>query len=314
MSGYTGTARRGHSLQDFGHGRTKLEGVTLPCPECRRPSRFEVFTLNGKPAGQIVCASYRYSKRKGLTTGCIPKRIEGEELEIIMKTKQEAKSAEFLTDEDIWEIRRMADGVRLNIGKLSIACGWPRLKLYTLLHRRQKMTHEDWARLREIVDLEKRKILETSGTEPAPVSSGRTRSLELISERVDELGEQENIFQEEIKDLNSRLGDLQNGIKTMHEEFLSVHCQLWERAGEHGDRIERLEKIAAGGTFTVESAAADLPEFPESWGSLRVVENPENCADLMRSFLNFERICRNMARKCPHLYAAVIKRAQEVAF
>lgn len=42
--------------------------------------------------------------------------------------------------------------------------------------------------------------------------------------------------------------------------------------------------------------------------------NPDSTKDLLTSFYNFERICRKMRAKCPHLFQAAVRRASEGAF
>lgn len=76
-------------------------------------------------------------------------------------------------------------------------------------------------------------------------------------------------------------------------------------AGFLYDRIGALE-------MRVESFTQSQAQ-PLSAADLQSTMNQQD-PDLIRSFLNFERVCRQMRAKCPHLYQATVRRASEVAF
>lgn len=330
MSGYTGTVRRGFSLRDPGQGRMSLDSVSAPCPDCGRPARVEQFELNGQPAGQFVCSTWKNVRKmfKGNVQGCKPRRLSKEELEKYMQIRNQ--TGNYLTQNQEEQILKLMEASGLSESKLSLDCEWNRTRVNDIIRRKTKITEHDWAKIGTVtaraIQRRQREEAEAPAPPEKPLQIGtdlehRVTGLQLAVENLrtvfveyrDRAADQIATLVES-GELVSREA-LRQTVQGLSETQSASAGEIWDHLNEHNKRIEVLERSEGlrGPTMIDYSRGVGEPlevelETPETY---RGQEPP---GDLFRSFLNFEKICVNMRRKCPHLFEAAVKRSGEVLF
>lgn len=339
MTGYTGTVRCGFSLRDPGQGRLAIEELAqVRCPECNGPARLEVLTINGEPAGQIFCATWKLQRSKCLKPGCKPARISKEELEKLNVTYI-AKQGDFLTAQQEEELRRMIASINFNPSQFAIACGWHRTRVHDMLQRKRRVSEADWAQMGSATTQEMLRQKELAAKGPTEATEAATTELVRAGIATEETEARMEVMQLALETLKTtfmehrdRLADEASAIKARLDSLELVDGQQWERMNEHEERrrkthealsdlfvrIVKLEETAGKPQMIDYSRGVGEPlelefEPPETWCELRQASQ-ESTAELLKAFAGFEHICRKMRAKCPHLFQATVRRASESAF
>lgn len=125
------------------------------------------------------------------------------------------------------------------------------------------------------------------------------------------------LSEEEIARVFSNLKSSQAIEADKGQKMLCTRCK--KRLTEPGKRVCPPcsgEAPPASGQPEKASNAGSSEPLHERIGKLEnfVLLGAADNMDLFRSFANFERVCRQMRAKCPHLFAAAVRRAEEVAF
>lgn len=156
-AGYTGTARRGISIRDYGASEVELSEITHPCPTCGKLASLDTFEVSGKLEGILRCPTFRRSKLQRLCKGCPPLRLKNEELEKIMAFTKEKKPR--LTAEERQEIHTGIQACGLTINKLNDLAGMSRARLDNALKNKCALSPDEMGRIRDVLK-EKRAEIE----------------------------------------------------------------------------------------------------------------------------------------------------------
>lgn len=113
-------------------------------------------------------------------------------------------------------------------------------------------------------------------------------------------------------ELESRIEHCMQELSRQGQRIISVQTDL-------DDRITALAQAQATIDTHTNVNREDIDQLGDQVRLLGMgVHLPEPTAketlDLLKSFANFERVCRQMRNKCPHLYAATVRRAEEAVF
>lgn len=171
-AGYTGTARRGISIRDYGASDVQLSEVTHPCLTCGKIATLETFEVSGQLEGILRCPTYRRSKFQSLCKGCPPKRLKSEELEKIMAFTKEKKPR--LTAEERQEIQTGIQACGLTINKLNDLAGMSRARLDNALKNKCALSPDEMTRIRDVIKSKRAEIesaaqkLETNKPDQTP--------------------------------------------------------------------------------------------------------------------------------------------------
>lgn len=270
-----------------------LDSVSAPCPDCGRPARVEQFELNGQPAGQFVCSTWKNVRKmfKGNVQGCKPRRLSKEELEKYMRIRNQ--TGNYLTQNQEEQILKLMGASGLSESKLSLDCEWNRTRVNDIIRRKTKITEHDWAKIGTVTARAIQRRQREEAEAPAP------------PEKPLQIG----------TDLEHRVTGLQLAVENLRTVFVEYRDQTANQIAtlvESGELVSR-EALRQTVQGLSDSRGVGEPlevelETPETY---RGQEPP---GDLFRSFLNFEKICVNMRRKCPHLFEAAVKRSGEVLF
>jgi hypothetical protein len=117
--------------------------------------------------------------------------------------------------------------------------------------------------------------------------------------------------QEAFHKMRQREADRSPGQKPEALLARTEHC--FEEMGRQGKSIQRLEQCLESCQDRITGLAQALASQDKSKAApVSAAETPRD-PDIIVSFVNFERVCRQMRAKCPHLFAATVRRACEEA-
>ena len=349
MAGYTGTVRRGHSLSP--KPGAALEEVTMPCPECGRLAGLEAYQSNGQTLGVLRCPSYRRGKISKFTTGCPPKKLSAQEMEILM-----AKKLPRLTEQQRKDLRALIASVGLTVNKANDLAGLPARKLHAVLCGNASISDEEIAALHAAVDRQKALLVEAGNVDLGPAAEDTVPALRkqmedrfaaLAIELSDRFGEHRNEIRavgDLTESLFDRMGGTEEAFRAMRQGFdprltpteLASRIEhayqelsrqgraLTEARNEIEDRITALAQALADREKDCDAEVLQATQALRRAGAAEIpvtvptgldpfLARPELHKDLHERFRGFEHLCHKFYKLCPHLFRAAVRRAAGVA-
>ena len=193
----------------------------MPCPECGLLAGFEAYQSNGQTLGVLRCPSYRRGKISKFTTGCPPKKLSAQEMEILM-----AKKLPRLTEQQRKDLRALIASVGLTVNKANDLAGLPARKLHAVLCGNASISDEEISALHAAADRQKALLVEAGNVDLGPSAQDTVPALRK---------QMEDRFAALATDLNDRFGEARN--------FCRAGADLEESLY---DRLGVVEKIIQG--------------------------------------------------------------------
>lgn len=219
-------------------------------------------------------------------------------------------SQRYLTEEEIEKIRVQRGVARLSVAALEQRAGLRNQKLAEALRARVKMSETEIACVfsnlatsqpiaadkgHRMICTRCKKHLTDPGETKCRGCKGETNvTVEIIGKPVPPVVPQDPRITP--AELASRIEHCMQELSRQGKRIISVQTDLDDRVSALAQALAAHEKSKAAPL----SAAEGQP-----------VRQASSDPDIIVSFVNFERVCRQMYAKCPHLFAATVRRACE---